>query len=680
MEQINLFEGLAFWKILICFLGASLGAFYFYYKSSDYSKQQQWGLGTLRFLSIFILLFLLLGPKIRKVTNEYSSPIITLLVDDSESLVKNSKQILLQVKADKKKYTDLGYEVHLRGLAHTYSHVDSIRFTTQQTNLQQILKELNDFYYGLDLAKVILYSDGIENTGVSVLASQYSFKLDAVGLGDTTEKKDVKIVRIERNQNVYKGNSFIAQAVIESNGFAENQKIQVSFYQGNKKIKQKTVVCNTKKTTVSFEHRPQKKGVFRYKIVSKPLIGEVSVTNNTKVFFMEVLEGRDKILLVYNAPHPDVKALRAIFKDRDHFKLDVVSAKESAKITAKKYQLILFHGLPTRSHQVNKLITDTKSNNIPSVYFVTNQTYLPLFNRASQLLSIRANKGKNHVGVYLKDGFDYFEISQEFKNNLTSLPPLATPYGDYKLKNGGKLLLGQQVGNLKTDFPLLAMKYKGNKEGVFVGEGFWKWRLQLLMSNKEVKVFDDFYFNFFQLLANNRSFDRLKAYPTKNEFTTNQKISFKGATYNELYEQIYGQKINLKITNERKETQQYSFISSRSKDGFVLPFQKEGIYSYKCTAVLNGTKFTTRGKYVVRQLDLEQLNSQANFDKLRSLAIRQKGTFRTINTVVKDNKIATKIIHSSSKEKELIDYRWLFFALCFLLAIEWFARKYFGTL
>lgn len=682
MEQINLFEGIEFWKILICFLGAFSAAFYFYFRSSDYDKRQQWGLGTLRFVSVFILLFLLLGPKIRQVTNIYSASIITLLVDDSESIAatKNQQKVIERVKSDFNKYQKLGYKVHLRGLSGIYSHPDSIRFTAQQTNLNKTLKALDDFYYGLDLNKIILYSDGIETSGSSVLSSKYNFALDAVGVGDTTERMDVKVLRVERNENVYKGNTFLARGVIESVGVPLGTELQVSFYKGDKKLKDTLVTSQSKKMEVTFKDTPSKKGIYRYKMSIKPLNGEVSERNNSKEFFIEVLEGQDKILLVYNAPHPDVKMLREIFKGRKNFLLDVKSVKATKDILVQDYQLVVFHALPTYTNQINKLITQAKLKKVPAVYFVTNSTYLPLFNASCNVLVIERKGDINYVDGYVNEEFNYFDVPQGFNQILSDFPPIATPYADYKMKTGSQLLLGQRVGKVNTEFPLLSMKYGENKEGVFVGDGLWKWRLEALMNNKNIKSFDDYFFNYFQLLANNRSFDRLKGFPSQTEFTTNQKVSFKGFTYNELYEEIYGQQINLTVTNEKGETQRFSFLSSQNHSGFVLPHQEEGVYSYSCESVLNNEKFVTYGKYVINKLKLEQLNLQADFDCLRSLAIRQQGRFSQIEETPKTENKAAQIIHSSFEEKELIELKWLFYLLCIVLSIEWFFRKYWGNI
>jgi hypothetical protein len=682
MEQVGLLEGFEFWKVLVCFLGSTVGAFYFYYKSSDYSKLQQWGLVALRFVAIFTLFFLLLGPKRRMVTNEYSSPIIVLVIDDSESIKDNDGQIKVvqRVNQDFEKYSLLGYDVHLRGLYTAYEHTDSIKFLGRKTDLNKTLKSLEELYYGLDLSKIILYSDGIENSGTSVLSSQYHFKLDVVGVGDTTERMDVKVLRIERNENVYKGNAFIARAIIEAIGVPKLKRIQVSFYRNDKKIGDTVVFAHQKKLVVNFIDTPKKEGVFGYEIVVETLEGEASVVNNTKKFFIEVLEGRKKVLLLYNSPHPDVKALRDIFNNRKNFILDVVSLKEEKNIIIKNYQLVVFHGLPTFTNQVNKLIAETKLAHIPSVYFVTNQTYLPLFNVSSNVFTILSKGEKNHVGAFVNDEFDYFDVSYNVSDLINNLSPLEVPYGQYGIKTGTVLLLGQKVGKLKTDFPILMIKYGNNKEGVFVGEGFWKWRMETLVNGNDVQLFDDYFFKYFQLLANNRSFDRLKVYPVKSKFTTTESVIFQGVTYNKLYENVYGEKIKLSIKNEKGERQQYTFISSQSKGGFVLPFQPKGIYTYASEVLLNDEKFTTHGKYVVDDVSLEQLNLQVNFDKLRSLVVRQKGAFRKIDESFEPNQTATKVIHSSTEDKELIEYKWLFFVLCFVLSLEWFLRKYFGVL
>lgn len=682
MEQIELLEGFEFWKILVCFIGASLGAFYFYNKSSDYSKQQQWGLGALRFVSIFILLFLLIGPKLRTVTNEYSSPIICLLVDDSESITDNDnhKNLTKRIKKDLEQFKELGYKVELRGFSNVYQHVDSIQFTQQSTDLNAVLHDVQDYYYGLDLSKVVLYSDGIENTGGSALASKFRFRIDAVGVGDTTERKDVRILRLERNDNVYKGNSFLARSVIETNGVDKGKKLKVSIYKEGRKLKD-TLVKADKKVIVTFKDTPNKEGIFKYKILVDPLEGEVTEENNFKEFFMEVLEGKDQILLVYSAPHPDVKALRGVFEGRKNFTLEAVSADKVSKVNVGKYQLIIFHGLPTFKYKMTRFLAGVKREDIPVVYFVTHQTYLPLFNASSNVVSIREKGDPNHVGVYGDESFDYFKIAPEFKALLNDVPPIQVPYGTYNLKPKAKVLLGQQVGKLTTDLPLFVMKYNNGKEGVFVGEGFWKWRLHLLMSNRDkIGVFDDYFFNFFQLLANNRSFERLRVQTSGSEFNTNQKVVLKAFIYNELYEEVYGEKIILRVDNEEGDTQVYSFLSTQNTEGFSLPYQQKGVYSYTCEVMLNNKKFVSHGKYVINELNLEQINLQADFDKLRSLSVRHGGLFGNINQAIKETQPAVKVIHSSFEEKELIEYKWLFYILCVVLSIEWFLRKYFGSL
>ena len=58
---------------------------------------------------------------------------------------------------------------------------------------------------------------------------------------------------------------------------------------------------------------------------------------------IDVIDNRDKVLLLCSAPHPDVAAIREVLEDKDNVELDVVFVSELKEVLT-SYNLIIAHG------------------------------------------------------------------------------------------------------------------------------------------------------------------------------------------------------------------------------------------------------------------------------------------------------------------------------------------------
>jgi len=78
------------WLIALCVAIAALLAFFLYRKDRLNKHLSLWtriGLGTLRFIALFLLSLFLLHPLIKTIQNEIEDPIIVIVTDNSESIV-----------------------------------------------------------------------------------------------------------------------------------------------------------------------------------------------------------------------------------------------------------------------------------------------------------------------------------------------------------------------------------------------------------------------------------------------------------------------------------------------------------------------------------------------------------------------------------------------------------------
>jgi hypothetical protein len=69
-------------------------------------------------------------------------------------------------------------------------------------------------------------------------------------------------------------------------------------------------------------------GIQKYTIELSSISNEVTLINNRKDLFIDVLDSREKVLIVAHAPHPDLNALRDAIESVDNYKVDVVLAKD----------------------------------------------------------------------------------------------------------------------------------------------------------------------------------------------------------------------------------------------------------------------------------------------------------------------------------------------------------------
>jgi hypothetical protein len=73
---------------------------------------------------------------------------------------------------------------------------------------------------------------------------------------------------------------------------------------------------------LSFEIEADQLGFQAYTISVKPMNGEFTLKNNSKTIYIEVLDARNKVMLLSNAPHPDVSALKSVLEKDENTQIE----------------------------------------------------------------------------------------------------------------------------------------------------------------------------------------------------------------------------------------------------------------------------------------------------------------------------------------------------------------------
>ncbi|MCF0058039.1 VWA domain-containing protein [Dyadobacter sp. CY356] len=681
-----------YWFIIFCVLAGGAYAFLLYQPEASWSKKLNYVLAALRGIVVAIICFLLLSPLVRRTESTVDKAKIVFAIDNSESVNGAGQPVLKQIAEAEKELNSAGYEVSIQTFdkAGTGLSADSILFNKNKTDISGLLQTVKSNFEGRNLTDVILLSDGISNQGVSPTFNQFPFKVNTIAVGDTVPDLDIRIKDVVNNRVAYLGNDFPIRVDIAANGLA-GKSTTVSLKQGGRIISTQTVNIDRPTYFKSFDFTTSsnQKGVQHYTIELGNIQGESSARNNQRDVYIDIIDGRQKILLLALTPHPDVKALRSLIESNDNYELDVntLTASQGAaeSIGNKPYDLVILHQIPNVLGMGNTIVRKILDAKRPIFYILGNQSAVPLLNTLNRSLTVNVNQGQfDKVTARYNPSFQQINFNDESMKLLERLPPLSVPFGEYNISPGTETILYQKVGSLNTTKPLLILNTATEqKTAILAGEGIWQWRQEEFALTGKHELVDNLFQKVIQILSVRDDKRKFRIYPVKPEFDAGEEVVFQTEIYNDIYEPIYGQEVKLDIMDEKGKTKQYNYTHSAENPRFNISGLTDGVYRFQASTMVRGIQEKISGQFVVRNVDIEMANTTADFGMLRELAAKTGGEFvqpASLNQLIQKLKTnrAPNRLESSEDMVELVHLKWLFFLILVLLGTEWGLRKYHG--
>ncbi len=645
-----------------------------------------------RFLIGFVLSFLLLSPLLKRVKHHEEKPVLVFMQDNSGSLKKafTKTDSAAYRQSVSKLLNELRDEYIVKEFSYGDLLSDSIHYnyTDQSTDLTSSLEMVMTTLENENLGAVLIAGDGIVNKGISPLSLQVPYKgaLYTIGLGDTTLQRDATIARVFANKLVYLGDQFSLRTDMAAYA-CKGKMVNVSVYSHNqhRMVTSQNIEVSSDRFSRSVETvlEANMAGVQHFTVSVSRVEGESNVQNNVQEIYVEVIDSKQKILVLANAPHPDIFALRDALSKNKNFALSVATA-DRIPTDINNYNLIILHNLPSSKYSVSGLIDQAKKTGI-SLWFITgSQTLLPAFNQVQTAMQITSRAASaNDVQAIINKDFSYFTMGGGF--GMSSLPPLSAPFGDFSSGSNAQVLATQRIGGVSTQFPLWVMQQNSNgRVGVLAGEGIWRWRLYDYNEHKNHNLVDEYLLKTAQFLSVKHDQKTFRISTGKSVFTESESIQFDGELYNENYELINFPDVNLEVVDSSGK--KYPFALNKNGNTYSLNIGNlsAGKYTYTATTSYNNKEQKVSGNLVVVSQNLEEMNTTADFGLLNQLASAYHGEFVYANQIasLKDkiakNKAVTSILRSETTTESLISWKWLFAILLLLLSLEWFIRKRMG--
>jgi len=699
--DFTIITGLPSWYILLCILSGILASLILYYREikSEFPTWLKYLLGINRFIVVSLIAFLLLSPLLKLVSRYSEKPIIIVAQDNSMSLVMGDDSLFYRNEYVHKLNSLLGelqsdYDVRLFTFGEEVRSVDegsydTLTFNDRQTDITSLYDMMDVRFANRNTGALLIASDGIFNKGMNPLyhSSSISCPIYTIALGDTSIRRDAFLKRVLYNRIAFQGNDFPVEVILNANKLSGST-ISMTLTEGNSVLIREQLAVNRDNfsKTIRLNVGAGEPGMHHFVLRISSNRDEVTLKNNRFDIFVDVLQSKQKVLLLANSPHPDISAIKeAISSNINYEVVDKLLADFSGPL--QEYSLIILHQIPSVSSESARLLNQINAASVPILCIIGPQTDINAFNglKTALQLSPYNQSGMNEAVAVLSEEFTIFSLSDKLKDIVPLLPPLNTHFAGYNIVNSGGVLLYQKIGSIESTDPLwLLDKGRSVKTAVISGTGLWRWRMKCWMETGNHASFNELINKSIQFLAVKEDKRRFRLVTNEN-IPENTSVELKAELYNASYEPVNEPDVSLEIRDDEGNT--YDFIFSKTEDAYTLNVGNfpVGTYTYSASTSLGDKVFTDGGGFTVSPVVVEQMNLRAAHGLLKELAQENNGSMLTIDNMdglpdlLKERGDVKPLIHSEKKFIEFIDIWWILIIILSLLGVEWFFRKWSGS-
>lgn len=674
---------------------AAAVTFFLYHKNPanrELTATQRRLLMFLRFLSIFFVAFLFTNPLIKSLKKVSRPPTLILAVDNSQSMNGfdgNGSQKMV-AESTLAKIID-GFKNKFDIIVYTFG--ESTRkntnagFTEKNSDYGDMLRKILDLHFNENTGGLIVLGDGIYNKGENPVnaCKKYPYPVYTVGFGDTTILRDARVAAVKVNNTAFLGNKFPAEIDVKVQGF-QGKNINVSITDRTEEIYSQNFQVNGSDffLTIPALLDATRKGIQHYTVKLGVLEGEKNKENNVWTFAINILENKQKIVIISNGSHPDAGAIKYALEKQINYDVSLFSAAPYPT-GMKDVNLFIVNQLPSSGESGKLIFEESANNRIPVLLLVGTQTFLPQLNLMLPGVEILPQAGSfEEAQISFNEQFVSFTVSEALKENLEKYPPLKVPFARYSLDPSYRVLAYQKIKNIVTPWPAIAVgTISGRKTGIIFGEGIWRWRMSNYLNTQSHAEFSELIDKLVQFLALRDNSDNFNV-EFRPVYHETENIVFNAEVYNDSYELINTPEVFMTVSDSTGREFKYSFDRTSGfyhLDAGIFP---PGDYGFYARVALGTKEYQESGDFTVMPVNAEKLETRADHRLLSLLSWETNGGFflpgqtdQLIHSVLNNQSIKT-VNYFQTVLNELINLRWIFFLLLLVLSSEWFLRKFWG--
>ncbi|HPO61474.1 MAG TPA: VWA domain-containing protein [Candidatus Kapabacteria bacterium] len=682
-------------------------------------------LGGIRGLAIVLLVLVLFEPILSVIQSGEKKPKLAVLIDNSLSNgfrdALGDRQQAVRKAIENSNIQSLNDEEILYYSFDTdvkpfeVFNFDSLNFKGQTTNISNAVSFIGNKLNEENIRSVLLITDGEFNEGTNPIyfAEKSARNYYAIGIGDSSESKDISISSIITNEIAYVDNPVPVNVQIKTSGYSSGN-ITCTLMENNFVIEKKDlqITPQTSTLTAMFSFTPKKEGISKITAKISSLDGEITDKNNIKSDFIKVLKNKRRISIFSGSPNPDLSFLLNTFSNEKGLEIRTFIQKKGAefynpqptKQEVLESEMIVFVGFPISSTPANviEMIKEALQKEKPLLFIASQQTDYSKLNQFQEflpftLLSTRANEFSVIADLKreaLANPLIRIYGTEKDLQIWNNLPPIFRTETFVKPKPESEVISTFKVNNVPMQEPLILSRSFQNKKSITVmGYGLYRWKLlgyaaDVSKNNSEaVDVYSIFINNAVKWLSVDQNEKNIRIRTSKQQYVKNEPVEFIAQVYDAAFTPIDNANVNIKISSG--QTSRDVTLNSLGNGRYTAKVEglAEGDFFYQGSVEVNQAKLgSASGRFSIGDIALEYINLQMNAPLLRNLSARTGGNFYTPETVntflddIKKNPNFKPVSFTDKYESALWNLPYILAAVILLFAMEWFLRKKFGMI
>lgn len=669
------------WIVLAALVAAVVALFqYGYIFTNKKKKTRKPWFALLRFFTVFAILLLFIGPKFNRTTSQEVKPILALVIDDSKSI--DYLKVAQQLKDDYQEFsnsTDLNntFEIETFTVGDDFKSLDSLSFLKTDSRLELGITQPQELFKNRNKAIVYLI-DGNQTVGSDYQYSKIDTKtkLYPIIYGDTTQYPDLKITQLNVNRYSYLENEFPVEVFLSYTG---NTTVSSNFRitNGNTQLHQQRLTFSPENPSqvVTVNLTSARVGTQSMRATIVPLEAEKNTANNYRNFAVEVIDQQTKILILSDIMHPDLGALKKAIESNQQRSVTIASTSDNPDLN--DYNMVIMY---SPDSAFAKAYSQAASLNKNTWTITGTKTDYNFLNNVIQSYQIDPDPEFDEAQPILNTAYPSFNLEEL---EYDDFPPVQVPFGTVTMNTAPSILMNKQIGNVETAQPLWFSYEEGeSRHAVFLAAGFWRWRAQSFLNQKDFKNWDDLVSSQVQYLASNKKRNRLEV-DYKSFYYQNKKISINAQYLDKNYEFEDNGILNLRLKSKASNAVEVRpFILEGNSYVVDLSGLDAGQYSF--TVSVENDVLSRSGSFSILEFDIEKQFVSANALGMKQLVGEENVYYSSsVNAVIeqlKTDPLFKPVQRLKTEYATLIDWEYLLGIILFLLGLEWFLRKYNGLI
>ena len=743
----------SWWLLILCGIAAAALTWYAYrITSPPVSRSRRYALMALRLMALWVLLFALFEPIVNVLRATEEPPRVAILLDNSESLALRDasrdrkvdyraaltalKPETLNEALPEAASTLTLFDNDLTVVAAKDFRPDAMRLEGQFTNLA---KPLQSIFYDAERTNtqaVLLVTDGAFNEGENPLyaAEMLGRPMFVIGVGDSTEAKDIAVRSIITNEVGYVESELPVNITFQTSGFSEGTARLVLRDNGNVVHEQILPVRGTESRTLSVIYKPTQAGMHTLTAEIKNqsgLEGELTTKNNTYSEFVNILKNKRKTLVLASQISPDISFLRSSLEANSNvqcnvyvedmkggFLDDAASSQaasagnaaapkrtmETLRQDLSEAEAIVLVGFPLTATPlaVIEAVKTELSRNKPVLFIASQDLDWVRLRPLEPYLPFTTLTGSKQEMLALPDVKQQALSSPVMKLSGTDtdakawnqLPPLFRTETLVRVKPEAEVLSTVKLNNVPLAEPLIVQRTLNNTKSLAIlGYGLYRWKLlgyaaEAAKGREVPDIFGTFFENSLRWLATSDQGKFVRVKSSRKVYGSGESVEITAQVYDRSYSPLDGAEVRVALQSAALKQAREIVLTALGGGRYSATVEGlgEGEYSFVGTALVNNQNYgEDSGRFSVGKVNIEYQNLRMNAGFLRRLAESTGGKFFTAQEVAANPDAVRRAIQSVPSYKPrpitlrndiaLWNVAWLLGAALVMFALEWFLRK-----